>query len=246
VEIRTIRRKVSKSILNDLAFILDNRLIVLIEHQSAIDQNMPYRMLQYVVETYKRMHELEDDYRSSRFSLQRPKFIVLYNGAEEMPEDERIMRLSDMFAPYGPHDRVSDGPPDLELTVKMYNINRGRNEKMVKSCETLYEYAIFIERVREFQKTTPDLGTAMRNAVEDCIEKNVLRKFLTQNKGEVINMLTSEWNMDVALKVREEEGMEKGAMKKSLEIAKNLRASGVDVDTIAKSTGLTVDDILRL
>ncbi|MCL2218912.1 MAG: Rpn family recombination-promoting nuclease/putative transposase [Chitinispirillia bacterium] len=48
-----------------MAFILDNRLIVLIEHQSAIDQNMPYRMLQYVVETYKSMHELEDDYRSN-------------------------------------------------------------------------------------------------------------------------------------------------------------------------------------
>ena len=32
----------------------------------------------------------------------------------------------------------------------------------------------------------------------------------------------------------------------ALEIAKNLKANGVDVDTIAKSTGLTVDDVLRL
>ncbi|MCL2218911.1 MAG: hypothetical protein FWC23_01445 [Chitinispirillia bacterium] len=34
--------------------------------------------------------------------------------------------------------------------------------------------------------------------------------------------------------------------RKSLEIAKNFKDNGVDVDTIARSTGLTVDDIQRL
>jgi predicted transposase/invertase (TIGR01784 family) len=44
----------------------------------------------------------------------------------------------------------------------------------------------------------------------------------------------------------ESEAMDKGRKQKALEIAKNLKANGVDVDTIAKSTGLTVDDVLRL
>jgi len=248
VDIKTIRKKVSKSILNDLAFILDNRLIILVEHQSTIDENMPYRMLQYIVETYKRLHELEDDYRRNRFPLQRPKFIVLYNGTDPMPEDEQILRLSDMFASYGPLDEA--GPSDLELTVKMYNVNKGHNEKMLKRCATLHEYAIFIDKVREYQKTTPDLGMAVKRAIEDCIDHNVLKKFLSLNKGEVINMMTSEWNMDIAVKVAQEEGMERGMergeKKKALEIAKNLRARGNDVNTVAEITGLSVDDILRL
>ncbi|MCL2183925.1 MAG: hypothetical protein FWB85_10710, partial [Chitinispirillia bacterium] len=32
----------------------------------------------------------------------------------------------------------------------------------------------------------------------------------------------------------------------SLEIAKSLKINGVDVDTIARSTGLTVDEVLKL
>jgi predicted transposase/invertase (TIGR01784 family) len=42
------------------------------------------------------------------------------------------------------------------------------------------------------------------------------------------------------------EGMREGKKQEALAIAKNLKANGVDVDTIAKSTGLTVDDVLRL
>jgi predicted transposase YdaD len=55
-------------------------------------------------------------------------------------------------------------------------------------------------------------------------------------------MLLTEWSMDTALKVRGEECMEK----KAKEIAKNLQAKGMSVNDIAETTGLTVDDILRL
>ena len=41
-------------------------------------------------------------------------------------------------------------------------------------------------------------------------------------------------------------GRREGRKQEALAIAKNLKANGVDVDTIAKSTGLTVDDVLRL
>ena len=34
--------------------------------------------------------------------------------------------------------------------------------------------------------------------------------------------------------------------KKALEIAKTMKADGMDVDTISRLTGLTVDDVLRL
>jgi hypothetical protein len=33
---------------NDIAMLVDNRLVVLVEHQSTINENMPLRLLEYV------------------------------------------------------------------------------------------------------------------------------------------------------------------------------------------------------
>ena len=258
IEIRTLKNALVKGRYNDLAFLLDGRLIILIEHQSTVNDNMPYRMLQYIAETYKKLHKRKDEYREKMFTLQRPKFIVLYNGVKEMPEDVRILRLSDMFAEYAPEDRAAnDGLVDLELTVKVYNINNGRNKNMVKCCETLREYCIFIDRVHEYGQTMP-LEEAIRKAMEDCINQNVLKEFLEKHRGELVNMLISEYDWDLALEVRKEEGWEEG-MERGMEKgrqegmanerrknARAMKAKGLDTDTIAEVTGLTVDDILRL
>jgi predicted transposase YdaD len=40
--------------------------------------------------------------------------------------------------------------------------------------------------------------------------------------------------------------LKKGMEKRTLEIAKNLRAKGIDINTIAETTGLSIDNILHL
>ncbi|MCL2220587.1 MAG: hypothetical protein FWC23_10665 [Chitinispirillia bacterium] len=55
-------------------------------------------------------------------------------------------------------------------------------------------------------------------------------------------MLVSEWNMETALEVREEEGR----MEEKREIAKRMKAKGKSVEEIEEMTGLTVDEILKL
>jgi predicted transposase YdaD len=42
------------------------------------------------------------------------------------------------------------------------------------------------------------------------------------------------------------EGERKGERQKALEIARAMRAEGIDVDTVVRLTGLMVDDVLRL
>jgi predicted transposase/invertase (TIGR01784 family) len=56
-----------------------------------------------------------------------------------------------------------------------------------------------------------------------------------------IDKAKEEW-----LKRGLEEGLEKGIEKGKMAIAQNMKNMGFDADTIAKSTGLTVDDVLRL
>jgi predicted transposase/invertase (TIGR01784 family) len=62
--------------------------------------------------------------------------------------------------------------------------------------------------------------------------------------------LLEEWNLKDAVAVAERDGRkmgrEEGKRQQALEIARNLQAEGMSVDAIARATGLTVDDVLRL
>jgi flagellar biosynthesis/type III secretory pathway protein FliH len=46
--------------------------------------------------------------------------------------------------------------------------------------------------------------------VKECIERGILKDFLENHAGEVINMLMTEWNWEDALAVHREEGWEDG------------------------------------
>jgi predicted transposase/invertase (TIGR01784 family) len=87
---------------------------------------------------------------------------------------------------------------------------------------------------------------ALRKAVVDCINQNVLKEFLENHKREVIGMLTQEWNWGKALEVTKKEAWEDGREERAIEIAQKLKAKGMSINDIIDATGLTVDDILPL
>ena len=134
--------------------------------------------------------------------------------------------------------------------MKIYNINKGHNPELAKKSVTLNGYEEFIAAVRDYEKQGLEREAAITQAVKDCIRRNILKDFLETNSSEVINMLLTDWNMDDALRVREEEGiligMQQGMREERKEIARNMLAKGMDVETIASITGLFIDDVLRL
>jgi len=242
IKLTTLKRVLSGGVYNDLAFVLNDKLVVLIEHQSTVNENMPLRMLLYIAETYNYLSEDKDLYSPDMFKIPRPEFIVLYNGVKDVP-DMQVLRLSDMFEDA---DEAVGVPANLELIVTVYNINKGRNLEMAKRSPTLDEYETFIHKVRENEKTM-SLKDAITKAVTDCIEQNVLKTFLQNHKWEVIGMLLHEWNLKDAVAYAEERGMEKGGRKRAIKIARNLKNTGrLTIDEIAQASGLTVDDVLRL
>ena len=99
IHINTLSDVLFKGVINDLSFIIDGRLVVIVEHQSTLNANMPLRMLQYYDEIIKRsIHETDGRaiYWSRLHKIPRPEFIVLYNGTAPC-EDQVTMRLSDAF-----------------------------------------------------------------------------------------------------------------------------------------------------
>lgn len=49
-----------------------------------------------------------------------------------------------------------------------------------------------------------------------------------------------------SLDMAKEEGVVKGRFEREIEIAKNLKSLGLDIETIKKATGLSQDEILKL
>jgi hypothetical protein len=199
IEIVTLSDVLYMNQINDIAFVMEGRLIVLIEHQSSINNNMPLRMLRYLSAEYDMIVDRKNLYKQKRIMILAPEFIVLYNGDKKFP-DYKELKLSDSY---------NFKTPDLylELVVRVYNINKGRNAEMANRSPVLSSYEEFIAEVKENLKSM-NLRDAIKLAVKTCISKNILVSFLERHSSEVENMIFGEWNMDEALAVRYEEGRE--------------------------------------
>lgn len=87
------------------------------------------------------------------------RLLVFYNGVQEA-DDETILRLSDSFP-----EELRD-TADIEVKVRMININYGYNKKLLEACKPLDEYAWLINEIRKNQKEH-GLQTSVKMALED-------------------------------------------------------------------------------
>ncbi|MDR3302708.1 MAG: Rpn family recombination-promoting nuclease/putative transposase [Spirochaetaceae bacterium] len=143
IEINTLSAVLFMEFINDLSFIIAGRLVVLIEHQSTFNPNMPLRLLLYIARVYEKITSDDDKYSVRKIPLPRPEFIVLYNGTDENRPDVEVLKLSDAFV--NATGLSKQGVPPLELVVPIYNINKGRNADMLSRSKTLVEYSGFID-----------------------------------------------------------------------------------------------------
>ena len=128
---------------NDVSFLIQD-VLSLYEHQSTRNPNMPLRGLFYISSLFRgylKENEL-DPYSSALLKLPTPRYIVFYNGTKEEP-DRMELRLSDSFI------RKED-EPCIECKALVLNINYGHNQELMNACRKLYEYAYFIQKVRDF------------------------------------------------------------------------------------------------
>jgi hypothetical protein len=244
VTINTLHDVLFMDRVNDISFEIGEKLVVLIEHQSTINPNMAVRLLEYIARVYEKILNSKEMYSSRKIQIPYPEFFVLYNGTAPYPAESEL-RLSDSFKDPSFPGRPADAVPALELIVKVININEGRNGVIAERSRTLADYSALVAKVREYKKKHGDLKTAMREAIEYCLDHDILKEFIEQNASEVMNMLT-EWNMDDALDVRWEEGLEKGQETATVNIARTALAEGAPSDFVQKITGLDMETIKRL
>jgi hypothetical protein len=205
ININTLSNALIKGRLNDISFLINDRLIIILEQQSSINENMPLRILAYINRIYERISDYEKIYREKLIKIPRPEFIVLYNGEKPYP-NKKELRLSDAFMDITGID--NNNRISLELIVQVYNINHGFNQEILKKCETLNSYSFFISKIREYQKTELDLAKSIEYAIKYCIENEILKDFLMEHGSEVSSWLYYEYDLDTHLRVTREEERE--------------------------------------
>lgn len=250
ITINTLSDVIFKEQINDLSFLVDNRLVILIEHQSTLNPNMALRLLIYIGRVYEKIFDRKTLYTSKRLKIPRPEFIVLYNGIAPYP-DRQTLNLSDMFEEVEYLRGGADAPTALELKVEVYNINRGHNKAIIEKCRQLEWYSIFIAKVRECKAETGEDEEAMKKAIEYCIKNDIMKEFLEAHASEVVNMLLTEWNTVEYGEVQREEGREEGlerGREEGLErgqgkAAKNLLDFGMSPEQISQALKLPLDKV---
>ena len=188
---------------NDISCVIEDKFLILAEHQSSVNENMPFRCLSYVTEILNnRIEDKRALYKSKLIKFPAPEFVVLYNGYDNEPL-KRTMRLSDAFG---------GDAHSLELIVTAYNINYGLPLPLMKKCKYLNEYSFFVDRVKKGKATGLSLDNAVKAAVKYCMEHNVMKEYLEENAKEVFTMARLEWNLDDAKAAWREEAMEEGML----------------------------------
>ena len=234
LEIVTLDNAIYMGMKNDLAFIINTNLF-LYEHQSTYNPNMPLRDLFYISGEYQKLVDLKSLYTSTRLRIPTPNFIVFYNGTEKN-EDRWVEYLSESY------ENMS-GEPNLELKVIILNINVGHNKKLMEECQTLREYAQYVDKVRRYSNEM-ELNTAVERAVSESIQEGILKEFLQKNRAEVIAMSIFEYNEEEEKrklrKAEYEAGMAEGVMKTKKETAISLAEMGLSVQQIAQ--GVKVEE----
>ena len=197
IEFNTIDEILYIGMHNDLSFLIFSFLCVW-EHQSTFNPNLPIRFLFHFAQLYEKHMKAHNYYRYGKIliKLPAPKCVCFYNGTDEQPE-EKFLRLSDAFETKG----------DIEVEVRMLNINYGRNKAIMKACEPLREYAWLVDAIRA---GGPDIEAAVDKALDEMPDDFVIKKFLILNRAEVKGMFLTEWNQEEALAHEREEGITEG------------------------------------
>ena len=187
IEFNTLEDVMYLSMKNDTSFLIGNIMSVY-EHQSTFNPNMPLRMMEYVGRLYSGYISRNrfNKYGERLIMLPTPKLVVFYNGMKEQA-DETILKLSDSF------DKKHRNEADIEVRVRMLNVNHGRNKELMDKCKPLAEYAWFIEEIRKNRKEH-DTEVSVKLAIEAMPDDFVIKGFLIGHMKEVEGMLDTEYN----------------------------------------------------
>ena len=147
-----------------------------------------------------------------------PHFVTFYNGLEKWIEEEEEIKLSDMY-------EIPVDNPQLELKVRVININRDAD--ILSKCETLRGYMTFVNKTRcKTQVERKDVKQAVLEAIDECMEENILVDFFEKHREEVVEVSIYDYDEEKVRKTLADEARGEGEqLKVVLLIIKKVKKS---------------------
>ena len=236
---------------NDIAVMVNDQFIMMIEHQSTINPNMPLRLLEYITRIYGNLVDSKSKFSNQQISLAKPEFVVFYTGNEDIPP-ESYHYLSDAFK----MNQLPNSELTLELVVKVCKIKNENPSPVVHNCPDLKQYAQFLKLIDE-AKADGHVKPLTR-AIQEALHRNVLQDYLERKGSEILSILMTEYDYATDIAVKQEEayvsgrnegilaGLQQGAYHTKLETAKNLLSMNFTPTQVAQGTNLPLDVVQNL
>ena len=157
---------------------------------------------------------------------------MLYNRIQE--NDDTVLSLSDCFENPG---------GDIDVIVHVYNINPGH--RLPDCCRPLEDYSRFVSAYRD--RITSVGAEQAANEALDSLPDGEVKNYILSQKGEVIDMLLTEYDEEETLKVVAEDARAEGQRKgEAIGMAKGedrlaalvsaMVQSGADQESILKAS----------
>ncbi|MDR0271901.1 MAG: Rpn family recombination-promoting nuclease/putative transposase [Clostridiales bacterium] len=184
---------------NDVSFITkDNRLIILVEHQSTISANIAFKMLLYyfeIIQLWIKRKNIKIHTGAAIPELPMPEFYVAYNGKRKLKETESSFVIK--------HPNI-----DISVKVAIIEISFDKLEE-TETTNALAGYSYFYKKFDEYTAQGISRDNAFMKTREDCIKAGYLKGFI--EKEDTIIMYSDILDYDTQLREEAwEEGMEEG------------------------------------
>ena len=133
----------------------------------------------------------------------------------------------------------------LALVVRIKNCKDSKKLPVIGKCDILKEYCKFVEIVEHtYNRSLP--RASFKKAIEKAMKEGILRDYLDRKSREIINMLCAKYDYKMDIAVKQEEAYEDGMRQKAIEDARSFFINGVSVELIAKSIGMTKEEVLEI
>jgi hypothetical protein len=233
ITITTLKNVVFLNRYNDVSYVIGG-VFNLYEHQSTYNPNMPLRSFFYIAQTFEKMVDQKNLYSPIRVPIPTPKFVVFYNGTKDQP-DRQYMNLSDSYT----NKKI---PGDMELTVTMLNVNYGHNAELMKKCEALNGYSLYISKFREYNESGKFTHSeSAERALDYCIKNNVMTEFFRERRKEVVGVILEvteevirEWIQELEFVNREQTEIIEAKLKEIDEQAETIETVLKEIDEQAE------------
>lgn len=176
IEINTLDSNFSNELKNSISCKLGNYFLVIFDYLGIPDKNVPFACLTDFSNFLKSVIPEKDlKYRTDLIHLPSPKFFVFYND-----ENETTKQVADF---------LSLDSPQFKLKVQPVNLNLNFHSEIFNRCNYLRDYSTLIFYVKQGLNKNLSPTLAIRQAIDDCISKNIMKDYLVQKREWILAML---------------------------------------------------------